>query len=331
MTVLNSLSKQLDLPIADCPVIDDAQQVELQALTQFEEQTCQRSIVDVFVQQAEKFADRPAIVFGETELTYAQLNARANQVANRIVASGKKPGALIGVHLDRSIELLVAILGVLKAGCAYVPLDPLYPQERKDYIVQDSQLDLLLVSSEQQLCLSSSPELVDIKVLLADAQPLCDTPNVQLEDEHPAYVIYTSGSTGNPKGVLQTHKNVLSLFASTSDLFEFNEADVWTLFHSVSFDFSVWEIWGALLFGAKLVIPCADTVKDTPAFVALCRKHKVSILNQTPGAFGNFSETVVAQSEPLCALRYVVFGGEALHVERLLPGGNISVRMQRSL
>jgi nonribosomal peptide synthetase DhbF len=184
-------------------------------------------------------------------LTYAELAGRAERLARRLVAAGAGPEALVAVALPRSPEMVVGLLAVLQAGAAYLPLDPAYPPERLGFLLADSAASLVLTTAELRSTLP--PHGTPVLEIDDDGAAHADLP-LELDPRSLAYVIYTSGSTGRPKGVEVTHANVARLLAATHGWFGFDERDVWTLFHSYAFDFSVWEIWGALLYGGRLVV-----------------------------------------------------------------------------
>ncbi|HLM44056.1 MAG TPA: condensation domain-containing protein, partial [Myxococcaceae bacterium] len=210
----------------------------------------------LFEAQARRSPGAVAVVHEGEALTYAELEGRANRLAHHLRVLGVGPEVRVGVCVERSVEMVVALLGVLKAGGAYVPLDPAYPAERLRYMLEDSGASVLLA---QEHLLEGLPESSAALVCLdrdresIGAQP-SGAPALELPAEAAAYVIYTSGSTGRPKGVVVTHANVVRLFGATEAWFGFGAEDVWTLFHSCAFDFSVWELWGALLHGGRLVV-----------------------------------------------------------------------------
>jgi len=284
------------------------------------------SLHQLFEKEVHAHGDSIAIVDEIRSFTYAELNKKANRLAHCIL-NNIPSHSYIGVRLERNSDMIVAILAILKSGNTYVPIDPKYPKSRQEHIVQDSGIACLITHKAFE---SDEIELHNsIFVLVLDNETTSDllysyssdNPEVgrDVRPTDDAYVIYTSGSTGKPKGVLQTHANVVRLFSTTHKYFGFNQSDVWTLFHSIAFDFSVWELWGALLYGGKLVIPRFDTTRDPEAFATLCQQHRVTVLNQTPSAFSTFAQVLLSLERKLPSLRYVIFGGEALQIQTLVP------------
>lgn len=270
------------------------------------------TLAAMFAESAQQYADRKAIAFGGQTISYAELDRKSNQVARWLQKQGIGPEKRVVVCLDRTPEQIIAILGIVKAGGVYVPVDPAYPPDRIEFTIADCDAELIFTDSN----------LVEGKHLSVSLyQQESDAPvSSAVKPENGAYIIYTSGSTGKPKGVLVTQHNVTRLFRSTQAWFNFNETDVWTYFHSIAFDFSVWEIWGALLYGGKLiVVPYAET-RDPRGFLELVRESGVTVLNQTPSAFAQFLTAEEAKPlQPPLSLRYVIFGGEALNLQSLRP------------
>jgi len=271
-----------------------------------------------FERRAAEMPHAAALTFDGRTLTYDELNQRANQLAHRLRALGVGPDVLVGVHLERSPDLVIAILGILKAGGAYLPLDPAYPHDRIRFMMEDARLPLVVTSRALQPGFPSSDAgLVCLED--SEAEP-SDNPQQVVEADNLAYVIYTSGSTGKPKGVLITHANVSRLFDASEISFQFGRYDVWTLFHSYAFDFSVWEIWGALLYGGRLVIVPYWVSRDPDAFIDLLVREHVTVLNQTPSAFRQLIQADGERAKPApFVLRSIVLGGEALDVSSLRP------------
>ncbi|MEV4114806.1 amino acid adenylation domain-containing protein [Nonomuraea sp. NPDC049695] len=232
------------------------------------------------------------------ELTYAELNARANRLAHKLIAYGARPGGVVALSLPRTPDLVAALLAVLKTGAAYLPLDPSYPADRVDYMIADA----------GPVCVVDEGWLDDL------GEWLDHDPERDLRPGDAAYVIYTSGSTGRPKGVVVTHHNVVRLLSATDRSFGFAPSDVWTLFHSYAFDFSVWELWGALLYGGRLVVVPYEVSRSPADLLDLLERERVTVLNQTPSAF---YQLAAADDGRELALRYVIFGGEALEPARL--------------
>ncbi|NBF11896.1 non-ribosomal peptide synthetase [Pseudomonas sp. Fl4BN1] len=269
--------------------------------------------------QARVQPEAPALIYQQQRLSYGELNQRANQVAHRLLALGVRPDQRVAICVERGLEMIIGLLGILKAGGAYVPIDPAYPRERIAYTLQDSAPVALLVQADTQGLVSGlRVPLIDLdsRTLAYEALDNPDVPG--LTSANLAYVIYTSGSTGLPKGVMVEHRNVARLFAATRDWFDFNWRDIWALFHSFAFDFSVWEIWGALVHGGQLlVVPQAISRSPDACYTLLC-ETSVSILNQIPSAFRSLI-AAQGQSSLKHSLRQVIFGGEALEPAMLKP------------
>ena len=268
--------------------------------------TVARTLPELFEAQAARTPDAVAVTCGAAVLTYRELNARANRLTRLLLEHGAGPEQRVAVSLPRTADLVVALLAVVKSGAAYVPLDPHQPAERIARIVEDAAP--LLVIDEPWLAAAD----------LA-GRSAADPVRPGLLPDHPAYVIHTSGSTGRPKGVVVPHANVVRLFTATEPDFTFGPDDVWTLFHSYAFDFSVWELWGPLLHGGSLVVLPYETSRSPEEFLRLLVHEKVTVLNQTPSAFDQLMRADSANPDlrRRLALRLVIFGGEALDPARL--------------
>ncbi|WP_059006311.1 amino acid adenylation domain-containing protein [Streptomyces specialis] len=272
-----------------------------------------------FAEQAARHGDRVAVTDGGRSLTYRQLDRRADTVAARLRALGHGPGSLVGLCVARGADLVVGMLGVLKAGAAYVPVDPAYPEERIRFLLRDGDVSAVVSVTRVRDRVPDG----GVPVLWLDAlEPLPgEAPGAAPDADGGdlAYVIHTSGTTGTPKGVLVEHRNAVALFEQTAELVGHRDDDVWTLFHSASFDFSVWEIWGALLHGARLVIVPAGTARSPELLRELLVTERVTVLSQTPSAFARLVAADQARPPAGYALRLVVLGGERLDVKLLDP------------
>jgi len=271
----------------------------------------------LFRRQAEARPAAPALTHGGETLTYGELSARVNHLAGHLRARGVGPETPVGLCLRPSLELVTALLAILEAGGAYLPLDPAHPPERLRDTLADSGARLVVTEGSLAERLDGAAETLrlDAEAAAIAAQPTGPL-GLELPPDALAYVIYTSGSTGRPKGCLVTHANVARLLRATEATFGFGPEGVWTLFHAAAFDFSVWEIWGALAYGGRLVVVDPATARDPAAFRRLLAEERVTVLNQTPSAFRALQEADARAAEPL-ALRRVIFGGEALQPDLL--------------
>ncbi|MCC2625251.1 MAG: hypothetical protein K0R14_1124 [Burkholderiales bacterium] len=294
----------------------------------------QKTVHKLFEEQVERTPNNIAVVYEDIKLTYMELNERSNQLANYLREIYQIQGDdLIALCLNRSEYMLIAILGILKSGAAYVPIDPEFPIERICYILKDIRAKVLITTnkseerSEEAICYSRNSGDPFPSILVLDDKNFVQvvkkytiantTPNIT--NKNLAYVIYTSGTTGKPKGVLQPHSNVVNLFTVTDNLYKFNSQDVWVFFHSYIFDFSVWEIFGALLYGGRLIIPNYAQVRDLFSFYNLCKIHKVTVLNYTPKVFYQFIDIAINNTKKLGSLRFVILGGDTLDTLQLKP------------
>ncbi|WP_323798315.1 non-ribosomal peptide synthetase [Nisaea sp.] len=319
-TLRGLIEADSDQPLDRIGIVSEA---ECKALWEAGRARCHLPVADTlterFAAQVARHAGRPAVTCAGETLTYAELDARADDIARRLSALGAGPDRLVGLLAERSNDLIAGLLGIVKSGAAYLPIDPATPSARVDFMLKDA--GAIALVTERALAEDRSawegPRLyLDDPAEVDDTSPPCARIPAQPDDM--AYVIYTSGSTGQPKGVMVSHANVLRLFDATQPDCAFSADDVWTMFHSVAFDFSVWEIWGALLHGGHLIVVPDEVRRDPTAFHTLLESESVTVLNQTPSAFRHLIPEAVERGRTL-SLRLVVFGGEALDLPGLKP------------
>ncbi|MFD6397493.1 amino acid adenylation domain-containing protein [Nocardia sp. NPDC060249] len=277
------------------------------------------TLPEFFVARARRAPDAVAVVCGSVELSYGELDARSQRLAGRLIRAGIGPEDRVAILLGRSADLVVAILGVVRSGAAYVPIDPDYPADRIRFVLDDS-APAAVISDESH---TGAADLgLRLFTVTDGSEPGGDpadrfAPIARLRPDHPAHVIYTSGSTGRPKGVVVSHRSVVALFAAAQPLLSLGPDDVWTLFHSTAFDFSVWELWGPLLHGGRLIVVQRAVTRSPGEFLDLLAEHRVTVLNQTPSAFAELVRADAERTGIPLALRLIVFGGEALEPTRL--------------
>ncbi|WP_447035926.1 amino acid adenylation domain-containing protein [Streptomyces sp. DSM 118878] len=286
-------------------------------------QEAPRCLHSLFEEQARRTPDAVAVVAAGTSLTYGELDARANRVAHRLRGLGAGPESLVGVCLTRGAELVPALLGVLKAGAAYLPLDPSHPRERLRFALRDAGASVVLAQSSTADLLNGTG--AEIVVLDDDQDPVrtspADAPVTGCVPDNLVYAIYTSGSTGLPKGVALTHTNVHRLLTNARRHLAFGEGDVWSMTHSYAFDVAVFEMWGALLHGGRLVVVPHEVSSTPQELIDLLAAEGVTVLSQTPSAFRGLVAAAEAEEPRLgrLALRTVIFAGERLDMSGLRP------------
>jgi amino acid adenylation domain-containing protein len=285
---------------------------------------------EIFRERARAAPDRIAVSTSGDAVTYGELDRRSDLLAGRLAALGVRSDVLVGLCARRGTAAIVGMLGILKSGGAYVPIDPSYPADRVSYLLSDSAVPIVVADRDTAGTISGAhPAIVWLDGDRISLEPgttaLASGDGARVSAGHDlAYVIYTSGSTGAPKGVMVEHRNVVRLFDQTEQWFHFDDRDTWSLFHSISFDFSVWEIWGALLYGGRLVL-LPETVSRSPELlISLLRTEQVTVLNQTPSAFHQLLAVMFAAGDDdrdlaEFALRLVIFGGERLDPRMLAP------------
>ncbi|MFE3603911.1 amino acid adenylation domain-containing protein, partial [Streptomyces sp. NPDC059142] len=327
--VVSALEQAPDTPLADLDVLPAAERHRI--LTEGNDTghpDLAPTLTDLFADRVAASPHAPALAFHDDRLDYAALDARANRLARHLIGLGVGPEERVLLLMDRSPDLVTALLAVLKTGAAYVPVDPDQPAERIAHLCADAApVAVLTTGATARSVPASAPAPIAVDdpavrsaVAAHPAGPLTqDERTAPLLPGHPAYVIHTSGSTGTPKGVVVPHTQVTTLLRSAADRYGFGTDDVWTWFHSYAFDFSVWELWGALLTGGRLVVVDHDTSRSPTDFRSLLVSEGVTVLSQTPSAFQQLAHADAGQDPAAldARLRLVVFGGEALDPARL--------------
>ncbi|MCG5104728.1 non-ribosomal peptide synthetase [Oceanobacillus alkalisoli] len=297
--------------------IDILNENEIKKLTKDNHDTYypNKLIHEIFEEQVSTYPASIAIEADGQEITYQELNERANQLASYLRMKQVKKNDIISLYMEPSTEMIVSILAVLKVGAAYLPIHTSFPIERINYMLEDSATRYMLATADNLSWMQANVEFSgEILNIHDDHIQHLDTENIVSRNRTSdlAYIIYTSGSTGNPKGVMISHENVVQLMMHQPHPFTITNQDVWTMFHSYSFDFSVWEMYGAFLYGGKLVIIPEEATVDPAGFIELLVNKKVTVLSQTPSAFYNLMREDQTGGSKDYQLRYVVFGGEAL-------------------
>ncbi|HIO53776.1 MAG TPA: amino acid adenylation domain-containing protein [Chromatiales bacterium] len=312
--LLTEIAKNPDAPVMQIPLLDDAsvrkQVVDWnQTEKQYPETRCLQDLLDA---QCEQTPDATAVVFEDTALSYAQLNARANQLAAWLREQNVGPDSLVGICIDRSLEMVIGLLGIIKAGGAYVPLDPTYPQDRLAYMIEHSQAPVVLT----QESLRTELPTTDATLLALDSEwdqldvlPQ-DNPSIVNTPDDLAYVIYTSGSTGQPKGVMVPHRGICNRLQWMQEMYSLDTSDRVLQKTSFSFDVSVWEFFWPLISGATLVVARPEGHKDTGYLTQVIADQAITTLHFVPSMLQLFLED--PKVDQCTTLRRVICSGEAL-------------------
>jgi amino acid adenylation domain-containing protein len=300
-TLLENIANNPQQTLIELPVLTDAQQQLLTEWNSTQAEYPQQCIHELFAAQVELTPDKTAVIFEDEKLTYQQLNVKTNQLAHYLRSIGVKPEVLVGISLERSLEMVIGILAILKAGGAYVPLDPEYPQERLDFIKEETQVKTVLTQEKIREILSDKEKFPE--------HNLVNTTSLQ----NSIYVIYTSGSTGKPKGVINTHRGLVNRLWWMQQTYQLTADDRVLQKTPFSFDVSVWEFFWTLLFGATLIIAEPGGHKDSGYLVDLIRKQQITTLHFVPSMLEAFLEE--PQLESCKSLKRVICSGEALTVE----------------
>ncbi|WP_156103746.1 MupA/Atu3671 family FMN-dependent luciferase-like monooxygenase, partial [Pectobacterium betavasculorum] len=312
--LLRAMARDAAQEIARLPLLSDAQR--RQVLYDWND-TCtdyprEQGIHQLFEAQVERTPQAVALVYNEGKLSYDELNQFANRLAHALIAKGVVPDMRVAICLPRGVEMVVAVLAVLKTGGAYVPIDPAYPQARIDYLLQDSQPQVLITFGELWNSQPDVPEIIDLAASPQNDPTQSDNPTVMLTADNLAYVIYTSGSTGQPKGVMVPHRGVVNLLTSITQRIALRSDDRLLSVTTLNFDISALELFAPLLCGATLLLADRDTVLDPERLAQSIRHHQVSVMQATPSVWRMLLEN--SQCRGL-RLRAALCGGEALSNE----------------
>ncbi|MEX2972759.1 amino acid adenylation domain-containing protein [Streptomyces sp. C184] len=277
------------------------------------------TLVELFSRTAARTSDRTALHIDDGKIPYDRLASWAEGVAGLLHDAGVRRGDRVGLRMPPGANAIAAMLGILRVGAAYVPLDIRNPPDRNAFIISDSQV-VALVGEPGESSGYTGPLVTEESVAALQERDAPNNPRVEPPGpQDVAYIIYTSGTTGRPKGVPVRHGNVTALLEATSRLFHFSADDRWLLFHSMAFDFSVWEMWGALSTGAELVVLPYWTARTPAETARVVRDRGITVLNQTPTAFSALATAILDDGIHVPGLRYVVFGGEKLSPVALRP------------
>jgi surfactin family lipopeptide synthetase C len=319
-TLLDAIAADPGQTLGELPMLPPAERERLMVAGP-PTSSASRVLPELFAEHVARAPGAVAVSCGDRSLTYGELDARANRLAHRLRDLGAGPQTRVGLCLARSLDTVVAVVGVLKSGAAYVPLELDSPPARMAAILTDAEASILVThAAAESRCPEFPGPVVDFDRDAAALEALPDdAPEPLGGPDHLAYIIYTSGSTGRPKGVQVSHANVAALLAGAAQRFSLSDADVWSMVHSYAFDVSVFELWGALAHGGRVVVVPHDTVRSPDDLLALLRQESVSVFSQTPSAFGPFMLAALADGVDRLPLRYVVFAGEYLDVQALRP------------
>lgn len=308
--LVSEIEENLSLPLSEIDIrsIEDREwEKELAGVKQNPQ-----LIHKVIANYAKEQPNKVALIQGADSLTYRELNKQSNLLATLLIQHGVQRGDTVAVQCTRSLGMFVALQAVLKSGAAYMPIDPDYPDHRKQYMVEDSGCSFL-ISDEPSTLLKNSLNISSLDLDFGANE----LPEIDQNPEDEAYLLYTSGTTGKPKGVYINHACVTNLLL-TQDQFDFGTDTVWSFFHSYCFDVSVWEMYGALLYGGTLIVHTKEETRDPDQLIQTIAREKVQVLCQTPTAFYNLISNNSELQIHRPHFRYVIFAGEALNPQMLL-------------
>ncbi|MEU2037101.1 amino acid adenylation domain-containing protein [Nocardia niwae] len=320
--IVSAVAEDPSARVWDIDVLDDDESCPAVTRPDAARDVTAPTLPELIGEQTRRRPEATAVRYGAATLSFGALQRNANRIARALIAAGAGPESVVAVAVPRTEELPAALLGVLAAGAAYLPIDLTYPAQRLAFVLTDAAPVCVLTTAAEQSALPDTglPTVLLEQTTEFSGDPLTDADRIApLLPDNLAYVIYTSGSTGVPKGVGVTHRNAVELFTEAQPLFEFGERDVWTLFHSFAFDFSVWELWCPLVTGGSVVVVDYATSRSPELLRELLIRERVTVLNQTPSAFCQLvdADRDAAAAPGEFTLRYVIFGGEALDLRHL--------------
>ncbi|MDT2660513.1 amino acid adenylation domain-containing protein [Enterococcus hulanensis] len=317
ISILETVLENPKVKIQEISMMDSDEEKEILelSLNRQQETEIEDSILDIFKKSVSKFPEKTAVTLNNQKMTYQELDIVSSKVANYLLSENYECNKRIALFMDRSLEMIVSILGVLKSGASYIPIDTSYPTERIEYIIENSEVGLIITNTNLNIA-NKKCQVLPFEKINEELESLPTKVLQRVAPNDEAYIIYTSGSTGKPKGVVVEHRNVVRLMEVTKEFYDFSENDKWTLFHSYAFDFSVWEIFGPLLTGGALVIVPFHTTRNPNEFYDLLKKEQITILNQTPSAFRQIKNIDDTKADIL-PLKAIIFGGEALDLPSL--------------
>ena len=314
--ILKNMTAESKTAVKDYDILEETEKNTL--LHEFNRADCgypkDKTVLDYFLDSVRNYPDKTAVCFENKALTYSELDEKSDQIALLLKDRyGVEEGSFVALYMPRSLEMIIGMFAAMKLGAAYVPINVFYPQQRVTDILEDCRPKAILTHVGYRVEDTGVPQIDLCDASLYESAIAEYERTINPEDV--VYVIYTSGTTGKPKGVQVEHRNVVRLFFNDEMLYDFNESDIWMMFHAYGFDFSVWEMYGALLFGGKLMIPNDDVTKDSAKLMKFIREEKITILNQVPSSFYQLSQEDYEGND--ISVRYLIFGGEALDPARL--------------
>lgn len=303
--VYGLMLNNLDIRLSDIEMIteEEKHQIHYRFNNTYAEYPRDKTIHELFEEQAVKVPDNIAVVYEEKELTYRELNNKANQLAKALIEKGMKPGDIVGIILESSIEMIAGIVGILKAGGAYLPIDPKYPGKRIEYMINDCKADILVTSSKLAGIVEFKGNTIfvdDEDIWIGNA----DNPSIVKKPDDLAYVMYTSGTTGKPKGILTTHSNVIRVVKNTNYI-NIDSSDVVLQTSNYAFDGSTFNIYAALLNGSKLVL--LENVLEINKLISTIKNENVTVFFLTTQLFNALVDMDINN---LKGVRKILFGGE---------------------